>query len=129
MDGSGCRRMKRTGKRTWRVGHFRGKGIWRVGDRGQVVWGRGDRDFGAEGIERMGKRTCRVGHIRGELTGRIGDRGQAIWGRGIERIGRGHGEWGTLGESGSGRAGMGRQVVCGTGDRENGGEVIESGGL
>ena len=29
----------------------------------------------------------------------------------------------------TGRAGMGRQVVCGTGDRENGGEVIESGGL
>ena len=74
--------MKRTGKKTRRVGHFRGERTGRVGDRGQGVWGRGDREFGAEGIERMGKRTWRVGHVRGELTGRVGDRGQAIWGRG-----------------------------------------------
>ena len=74
--------MKRTGKRTWRVRHFRGERTGRVGDRGQVVWGRGDRDFGAEGIERMGKRTWRVGHFKGERTGRVGMRRQVAWGTG-----------------------------------------------
>ena len=76
--------------------HFRGERTGRVGDRGQVVWGRGDRDFGAEGIERMGKRTRRVGHFRGERTGRVGDRGQAIWGRGHRENGEEDMESGAL---------------------------------